>query len=217
MTRSTTGWDRPTLPTGFQLFARRFLALWLAGGIAALAVDVALAELVHTTEYRTHAVRGTTPKAILGYMNAHPIIDPDDGPAYANLTHDHVLSLDIASEGGICRVSTLTFRWRFVLTLPHAVDEPAMDSETRSLWNDFVAALKHHEETHRAIFLHCGARFVPAAERMTGAGNCDGLERKVGRSIDQAYRACMADQRAFEKRDRPRILGLAFVRAARSH
>ena len=24
-------------------------------------------------------------------MNAHPIIDPDDGPAYANLTHDHDL------------------------------------------------------------------------------------------------------------------------------
>ena len=114
-------------------------------------------------------------------MNAHPIIDPDDGPAYANLTHDHMLSLSTASEGGICRVSALTFRWRFVLTLPKAVDQSAMDSRTRSMWNDFVSGLKHHEETHRAIFLRCGAKFVPAAERLTGPGNCAGLERKVRR------------------------------------
>ncbi len=164
MPRCTTGWERPTLPPEFRLLVRGFLALWLAAAMAALAVANAVAELVHTTEYRTHAVRGTTPKAIFGYMNAHPIIDPDDGPAYANLTHDHVLSLDIASEDGICRVSALTFRWRFVLTLPHAVDEPAMDSETRALWNDFVAALKHHEEAHRASDL-------PALRRAFCAGS----------------------------------------------
>jgi predicted secreted Zn-dependent protease len=192
------------------------LALWLAGATAVLAVDSAVADLVHTTEYRTHAVHGITPHAVLQYMNAHPIIDPDDGPAYANLTHDHVLSVSTASQDGICRVSELTFRWRFVLTLPKAVDQSAMDSRTRSMWTDFVAGLKRHEETHRAIFLRCGAKFVPAAERMTGTGTCAGLERKVRRSIDQAYQACMADQREFEKRDRPRILGLAFIKAARS-
>lgn len=205
---------RPTLPSEDRRFVQ-LLALWLVGAIAALAADGAAADLVHTTAYRTHAVHGATPEAIWRYMNAHPIIDPDDGPAYANLTHDHVLSVSTASEGGICRVSALTFSWRFVLTLPKAVDQSAMDSRTRSMWNDFVAGLKHHEETHRAIFLRCGARFVPAAERLIGVGNCAGLERKVRRSIDQAYQACMADQREFEKRDRPRILGLAFIKAAR--
>jgi predicted secreted Zn-dependent protease len=149
-------------------------------------------------------------------MNAHPIIDPDDGPAYANLTHDHELSVTTASQGGVCRVGALTFRWRFVLTLPEAVDQGAMSPQTRSMWTAFVAGLKRHEEGHRAIFLRCGAKFVPAAERLTGPGNCAGLERKVRRSIDQAYQACMAEQREFEKRDRPRILGLAFIQAARS-
>lgn len=175
-----------------------------------------MAGVVHTTEYRTHGVHGTTPKSVLQYMNAHPIIDPDDGPAYANLTHDHDLSVSTTREGGICRVGALTFRWRFVLTLPAAVDEAAMAPQTRSMWYAFVAGLKRHELMHRTIFLRCGAKFVAAAERLTGPGNCAGLERKVRRSIDQAYEACMAEQRAFEKRDRPRILGLAFVRAARS-
>lgn len=194
----------------------QFLALWLAVPAAFSCAGNAAAELVHTTEYRTHAVRGTTPHAVLLYMNAHPIIDPDDGPAYANLTHDHALSLSTAREGGVCRVSRLTFHWRFVLTVPKAVDLAAMDSRTRIMWNDFVAGLKRHEETHRAIFLRCGAKFVPAAERLTGVGNCASLERKVRRAIDQAYQACMAEQRVFEKRDRSRILGLAFIKAARS-
>lgn len=176
----------------------------------------AAAELIHTTQYRTHAVRGTTPQAVLRYMNAHPIIDPDDGPAYANLTHDHHLSMATFAAGGVCRVKNLRFTWRFVLTLPKAVDYGAMNASTRSKWDAFVAGLKRHEETHRAIFLKCGAKFVPAAERITAAGGCAGLENKVRRSIERAYAACMSEQRAFEKRDRPRILGLAFVQAARS-
>ena len=148
-------------------------------------------------------------------MNAHPIIDPDDGPAYANLTHDHDVAMKTAMEGGACQVSELTFRWRFVLTLPKAVDQAGMALPTRSMWNGFVAAVKRHEETHRAIFLRCGAKFVPAAKRLTAAG-CPALERKVRRSLDQAYQACLLEQRAFETRDRPHILGLAFVKAATS-
>ena len=190
------------------------VAIWLAG-VLAFDGRSAAAELVHTTEYRSHPVRGSTPRAVWKYMNAHPIIDPDDGPAYANLTHDHDVAMKTATAGGLCRVSELTFRWRFVLTLPKAVDQGAMDSQTRSMWTAFVAGLKRHEEMHRAIFLRCGAKFVPEAKRLTAAG-CVGLERRVRRSIDQAYQACMKEQRAFETRDRPRILGLAFVKAARS-
>jgi predicted secreted Zn-dependent protease len=191
-----------------------FVALWLAASLTFLA-PAATADLVHSTAYRTNPVRGSTAKSVLAYMNAHPIIDPDDGPAWANLTHDHDITIRTTAEGATCRVSDLTFRWRFVLTLPKAVDYRAMDARTRSMWDGFVAALKRHEETHRTIFIRCGERFVPAAERLTGPANCAGLERKVRRSIEQAYKSCMAEQRAFESRDRPRILGLALVKAAK--
>jgi predicted secreted Zn-dependent protease len=193
---------------------RGFVALWIAVMLAFSARD-AVAELVHSTEYRSHPVRGSTPRTVIAYMNAHPIIDPDDGPAWANLTHDHDLTIRTAANGGTCRVTDLTFRWRFVLTVPKAVDYKAMDSRTRSMWENFVAALKSHEETHRTIFVGCGEKFVPAAERLTGPANCAGLERKVRRTIEQAYKSCMTEQRAFESRDRPRILGLALVKAAK--
>ena len=184
-------------------------ALLLAVGIAP-----ASAGLAYSTEYREHPVLGTTPQAIWQYMNAHPIMDPDDGPAYANLTHDHDLALKVATQDGACRVSDLTFRWHFVLTLPKAADYGAMSAATRSMWNAFVAGLKRHEETHRSIFVGCGTEFVPAATRLTGPAGCFGMQRKVQRFIDQRYEACMAKQKAFERQDRSRILGLAFIRAA---
>ncbi len=186
-----------------------FGALLLTAGIAP-----AFAGMVYSTEYREHRVHGTTPRAIWQYMNAHPIIDPDDGPAYANLTHDHDLTVKVATQGGTCRVTDLTFRWHFVLTMPKAADYRAMSAATRSMWNAFVAGLKRHEETHRSIFVGCGKAFVPAAAQLTGPAGCFGMQRKVRRFIDQRYEACMAEQKAFERRDRSRILGLAFIRAA---
>lgn len=174
----------------------------------------AWAGLVHTTQYREHRVRGTTPPEVWRYMNAHPIIDPDDGPAYANLTHDHDLKFKVATSGGACRVTSLTFRWRFVLTLPKAADYARMSPATKRSWNGFVANLKRHEEKHRSIFLACGAKFVPAAEKLTGPAGCFGMQRKVRRYVDQRYAACMQEQRAFERRDRSRVLASPFIRAA---
>jgi predicted secreted Zn-dependent protease len=186
-----------------------FGALCLCGAIAPAA-----AELLYSTAYHQHNVYGATPHELWQYMNAHPIIDPDDGPAYANLTHDHDLKLTVATSNGACRVTDLTFRWNFVLTLPVAADYDRMSAATRSMWDGFVAALKRHEESHRAIFVDCGNAFVPAATRLTGPAGCFGMERKVRRFIDQRYEACMAEQKAFEGRDRPHIVGLPFIRAA---
>ncbi|MCB1489596.1 MAG: DUF922 domain-containing protein [Bauldia sp.] len=177
-------------------------------------VSPAWAGLSYTTQYRDHPVRGTSPPEIWRYMNAHPIMDPDDGAAYANLTHDHDLSLKVATSNGACRVTSLTFRWNFVLTLPKAADYARMSAANKSLWTNFVAGLKRHEETHRSIFIKCGQTFVPEATRLTGPSGCVGMQRKVRRFIDQRYASCMAQQKAFEKRDRSRVLGLPFIRAA---
>ncbi len=192
----------------------RRLALLLMVPLLMGDIASASAELLHSTQYRTHAVHGTTPTEVWRYMNAHPIIDPDDGPAYANLTHDHELKFQVATQNGACRVTALTFRWNFVLTMPKAVDYGGMSASTKSMWTSFVAGLKRHEETHRSIFLDCGAAFVPQASRLTGPAGCFGMQRKVRRFIDQRYAMCMAKQKAFESRDRSRILGLAFIRAA---
>ena len=71
---------------------------WLTRWVGPLLVLVAglagpaTAELRYTTIYKDHLVHGTTPGELYQDMIAHPIMDPDDGPAFANITHDHALA-----------------------------------------------------------------------------------------------------------------------------
>lgn len=188
------------------------LAVFLTVATAAATVPAA-SELRHTTAYRTNPIHGTTPAQLWRSMRAHPIID-EDGPALANITHDHTLSVETERSGGSCRVSNLDFRWKFVITLPKAVDEARMSGATRGMWREFTRFLKRHEERHRAIFLECGRDFLARAARITG-GTCFGMKRKVQRFIDKEYAACMARQRAFDRRERPAVANLALRRAYR--
>jgi predicted secreted Zn-dependent protease len=167
-----------------------------------------------STAYKSNPVEGTTAAALWRYMLAHPIIDPDDGPAFANITHDHRLSVRTDSAGGLCRVAGLDFTWSFVITLPKAVDYARMDSATRRMWDQFTAYLKRHEEEHRTIFMDCGRSFVPAATKLTGLPGCLGMEKKVRAFVDRQYAACMDRQRAFDRGQKSTIAGLALVRAA---
>ncbi len=196
------------------LATTRLIGLCLAALVGLTLPGWAGSKVVHTTEYRKHPVSGTTPATVLRYMNAHPIIDPDDGPAYANLTHDHSVTIETGTVGGTCRVTDLTFRWRFVLTLPQAADYGRMSPAMQKTWSSFLAGLKKHEEAHRTIFLGCGKSFTVAAAKLTGPAGCAGLEKKVRQYLDKQYAACMAKQREYEKTDRPRVMSSPFMRAA---
>ena len=159
----------------------RVTTCWVRGLSVAIAVlfaggaGPAEAGLRYTTVFKSHPVYGTTPRTIVQYMNSHPIPDPDDGAALANITHKHTLSVTTQASGGGCAVKDLTFTWNFVITLPKAMERAKMSSSTVGMWNEFVAKAKWHELRRREIFLACGASFVPAAEKLT-APTCWGLK-----------------------------------------
>ena len=185
-----------------------------AAVLAALLASAAPAEgeLHHTTEYRANPIKGTTPAGLWRSMAARPIID-EDGPALANITHDHKLAVKTKNSGKGCRVDSLDFTWRFVITLPKAVDEASMSPATRGMWQEFTSYLKRHEEHHRTIFLACGTDFLAKAAKITAAGNCRSLERKVRKFIDKQYETCMARQRQFDRDEKQSVAGLALRRA----
>jgi len=180
----------------------------------ALAWPAAAAGLSYTTVYRDHAVPGTTPEAVWQYMVMHPIMDPDDGPALANITHEHTLTFTTATGGGACMVRDLSFTWHFVITLPKATDRARMSPATGSLWDEFLAKVTWHEMRRRAIFLDCGKAFVAAAAKITGPAGCEGVERKVRRFVDAQYDLCMKTQRDFGHEDSPLVAKLGLVTAA---
>jgi predicted secreted Zn-dependent protease len=181
-----------------------------------VAAGPATAELRYTTFYKDHVVHGATPVELYQDMIAHPIMDPDDGPAFANITHDHGLAVKTATVGGACKVTDLTFSWSFVITLPKAADETRMSPATGSLWREFVAKCRWHEEHRITIFLDCGKAFIDRAEAMTGAAGCLGLDGAVRRYVGEQYAACMKKQRAFGQQDAPHIANLGLLKAARA-
>jgi len=195
-------------------------ARWLSAIIAVLFATApggpAVAGLSYTTVYKDHPVYGATPQAVMQYMNSHPINDPDDGPALANITHEHTVATTTAPSGSGCAVKNLNFTWHFVITLPKAVDHAKMSPATAGMWQQFLAKAKWHELHRRAIFLDCGASFVPAAEKLT-APTCWGLNAKVRNYIDKEYAACMRKQRAFAAADRASVARLSLIRAAFGH
>jgi predicted secreted Zn-dependent protease len=174
----------------------------------------ASAELRQASVYKQNPVKGTTAAAVWQYMLAHPIIDPDDGPAFANITHDHKLTFKTKTEGGACKVTDLVFQWNFVITLPKAVDYGGMNGATQKIWSEFTTYLKAHEEHHRTIFLDCGKVFVPAAEKMTGLPGCPGLDGKVRNYVQRQYDLCMKKQRDFDHAQKSTVANLSLVKAA---
>jgi len=182
---------------------------WLA------AAHPALAELRYTTVYKDHFVHGTTPATLYQDMIARPIVDPDDGPAFANITHDHTLSIKTATVAGACKVTDLGFVWSFVITLPKAAEESRMSPATGTLWREFVGKCRWHEEHRVGIFLDCGKAFLAHAEAMTGPAGCIGLDAAVRRYVDVQYAACMKKQRAFGEEDAPAIANLGLLKAGR--
>ena len=190
------------------------LRTWiLAVTLALSAPAFASGHLVTSTTYLDHLVHGTTAHDLYRDENIHPIIDPDDGNALANLTHDHTVKMSTAPmSGGQCQVSDLAFDWHFVITLPRAASEDALDSHTRSAWRVFVTRLKWHEEHHRAIFIGCGQRFVPAAAKLTGP--CASLEYQVQGYIATQYAACMVDQKTFDSGEEAKVMAQPFIRLA---
>ena len=199
-------------PAFWRVIAGALVALLL--GAMMLGIGPALGELRYTTKYSENPIRGTTPEQLWRFMAAHPIID-EDGPALANITHDHTLSVASEKSGRACRVANIDFTWRFVITLPKAVDKAGMSPATGGMWREFTAYLKGHEEHHRTIFLGCGKKFLADAAKITGGRNCFGFKRKISRFIEKKYDACMKKQRAFDRQEKSSVANLALRRAYR--
>jgi predicted secreted Zn-dependent protease len=175
---------------------------------------MAAGALHHALIEKSNVVSGTSAAEIYRDMLRRPIIDPDSGRSFANLTHEHELEFATEQTGGRCRIARLDFTWHFVMTFPKARDESELPAKTQQLWRSFVGRLRSHELHHRDLFVSCGQSFVPEAAAMT-APQCRQLERDVRRFIDTAYDVCMEKQFAYDRADTGNILSHPFIQLAK--
>ena len=192
-------------------------------GLRLLSAAIGLATLVaaaptsagvtSSTEMHEYRVAGTTATSLVGYMKSNPF-PGDEGPALANIRQSYALSLNTKDEGGVCRASSVNLNIHFVMTLPKAVDAPALAGSTRAAWYNFVAFARHHEETRRSIFLQCGRDFVAKAMQMTSKSGCSALEASIRNMFEAAKHACDRRQLAYGRADDPRVRHLSLFVAA---
>jgi predicted secreted Zn-dependent protease len=186
----------------------------LATALLVLLPVFGVAEAASVTEYRFHPVSGTTPAELVADMRAHPVPTDDAGTAFAAITDRYEILLDTRQTRAACTVVGVSVDFRFTITLPQA-DEDRLDPHTRSLWRDFVAFSRRHEEGHRDIFLDCARAFEAEARRMRSAEGCPALRRQVVEAFDQRYAACMRRQADYDRRESDRLSSVPLFRAAR--
>ncbi len=170
------------------------------------------ADMRTSTSYRSYHLPGTTPASLISHMRHSPFLG-SAGAAIAHITPDYVLDVATQPAGGACRIQRMSLDMNFVITLPQA-DESAMSSSTRSLWRRFVAFAKHHEETHRSIYLDCASRFLAKARAIVPSGNCPEVKARLQRLLAEESRACDRRQQAFDLREVTHVLHTALFRAA---
>lgn len=160
----------------------------------------------------TYPVPGTTAKAIVRYMQGHPIRG-DHGSAFANIRPRYTLLVDGRENGGICRADEVRVKIHFTLTMPEATGTRQMPARVRSAWDSFSKFIRSHEDSHRRSYVGCAESFVRQARR-EAAPSCLAVESAVRRLFDRMKRDCEAKQVAWDRTQKGRLNGQALVRMA---
>lgn len=171
-----------------------------------------LAQVTTSTTTKTYPVPGTTAKAVIRYMQGHPIRG-DNGSAFANIRPRYTLSVKTAEKGAICRATDVDVKIHFTLTLPQATGRASMSSRDRKSWDSFAAFIRNHEDHHRRSYTSCAKSFVQQARRES-ASSCFAVESSIRRLFDQMKRDCEAKQVAWDRTQKGALRSHAFVRRA---
>jgi len=190
----------------------RWRLLLLSGALVLLGTLPAFGQVTTTLTTNTYSVPGTTAKAIIRYMQSHPIRG-DHGSAFANIRPRYTLSVKTAEKGAICKATDVEVKIHFNLTMPDAADKSRMSRNVRSAWNSFSAFIRNHEEHHRQSYIGCANTFLRAARRET-ANSCFAVESAVRRMFEKAKRDCEAKQVAWDRTQKGVLKRQSIVRMA---
>lgn len=166
------------------------------------------------TIIRDYRVHGNTERSLVNSMKSRPFRG-DKGPALANVRPRYRLTTETLKLDRLCRIKTIDLSIRFIMTLPRAVNSDQFNPRTRRAWASFRAFSKRHENVHRGIYMNCARSFLREARRLSVAGSCSALKRRVSRMLRDQKRDCERFNDAFDRRELSRLRALALFRNAR--
>lgn len=178
----------------------------LATGLAA---QTANSTPKQTTKYIYYSITGDTPASIYTTLIKR---GPRVGGVKAYASTTAVSSqTGLVSPGKFCSLKDYTFKIDFTINLPKLKNEAALDGTTRREWSKFSRFLRTHEETHRKIWLACGADLESKVLALK-AKSCTELNAKSIALWNQTRASCTKKQNAFDVAEQARLLRHPFVK-----
>ncbi|MEM7428505.1 MAG: DUF922 domain-containing protein [Pseudomonadota bacterium] len=188
-----------------------------AAAIVALAAGVALAAPVSAkpivkTKVKSYSVPGTSPHALLTYMQRN-------GP---NVNGSHALASTAASihhkadfQGTRnCKIKNYKLTMSFEITLPKATQAKSMKRSVRKRWKQFVSHARWHENRHKAIWLGCAKRIERKVRALSGSSSCNAVWAKAKAVAKVELARCDRLHAAFDRKETARASRIPLIAQA---
>ncbi len=193
-----------------RVVGKAAIAACLVLGVAAAAP--AAAKPIVKTKYKSYSVPGTSPYALLSYMQTN-------GP---NVNGSHALASTAASihhkadfKGtNKCRVKNYRVTMTFEITLPKATQAARMPRKVRSRWKQFVSHAKWHENKHKAIWIGCAKRIERKVRSLRASGNCNAVWSRARALAKVELARCDRLHAAFDRKETKRASRIPLIAQA---
>lgn len=120
----------------------------------------------------------------------------EDGKRYHGYTTWRVSwNFSYAPTAGSCAIRSVQVDTSAVMTLPRLAEPGALPDSVRIKWNSYSAALRAHEDGHRAIALAAADEIRRRLSQLANSGGCKALADDANRTAQ----AILADFRVRER------------------
>jgi predicted secreted Zn-dependent protease len=166
------------------------LRLTFAAGLAVLAIQAFAEPLtrVHTSYYY---VAGTSATVLAAQFDQKGPVG-EDGKRYPAKTRwDVQWKFNHDQKGETCGARDVTVAIGVAQNLPKWSGEDKGPEALRKRWEKFAAALKKHEDEHKAHGIKAGEEIEAALQAIKPASNCEDLDKAAnaaGEKVIEKYR-----------------------------
>jgi predicted secreted Zn-dependent protease len=133
------------------------------------------------------------------------------GKAYASTRMVPRVSAKTVQAGSSCRIESFEVDMTFTIRLPQLKKSTNIDPRLRASFARFYEFAKRHEETHRSIWLKCGAE-AEALVNKVRANTCSEAEARGLAIVEEVARRCDARHVAFDAAEQRRLVNHPFIK-----
>jgi predicted secreted Zn-dependent protease len=184
----------------------------VAGPLIAL-ISIAVlpaAEAKPITNYTHYLIAGESAEGLYRSMlRKGPHVG--GGKAYASTRMVPRVSAKTVQAGRGCRIQSFNVDMTFTIRLPQLRKSSNVDPTLRTSFSRFYEFAKRHEETHRSIWLKCGAE-AEALVNKVKAKTCSEAEARGLAIVEEVARRCDARHVAFDEAEQKRLVNHPFIK-----